>query len=359
MGDCDDLNVDRSAAQSCFSGLEPDVIIEIKNLTVKHVDVCHALLDVDCLCWANMAYLNPDGGAVGLTTAFNESMIIELNESLFMGHRKELARTLPFLFRIAKERSAINCAKSTGYVDGVHATKECDLNTAHNRNAITFIHFRRRGSGFVPSDKTWETHPPFSINRVVKNTKITIEDYRTRRAPPGARTAAKLAPKCESNDAETALVAEFLPINSQLRPISGLIKALGSEFTTKGRVAWRTFNAIQSRLNSYASIKRQAEHINDLIRFATQHFGGVEKLIGQISASIIRDSPNAIRIRWPTVPSAEKAAISTWADTLEVDWGLPHHLIRSATAEEGSREIIQAPPFSLEFLFKIRTISRG
>ena len=219
MGDCDGLDVgDGSAEQFSNVGLEPDVISGVRKLTSKHVEVCQTLLDVDCLSWIDMANDNEFGDIVGFTARFDERMMVDLNDSLFLKIHTDLARALPFLYQIAQERSGQPWAKHQDYENGV--------NTTDNKDAESPKPYQRPGAGVTLSNVTNEHSPYFRINRMVANTNNAISDFRAMRLSPATSTAIKTPPKCNNNGEETSLVAELWGINSQLRPISGLIKAL-------------------------------------------------------------------------------------------------------------------------------------
>ena len=98
------------------------------------------------------------------------------------------------------------------------------------------------------------------------------------------------------------------------------------------------------------------KHISDLIGFTISHFGGVDKLQGQISAVIIRDFLIHIKARGHTVPLAARAAISTWAETLQMDWRYSDNLVKSAMTDQEGRKVAQAPPFKLKFLLLLEEL---
>ena len=341
---------DICAVEGLMSGIEPELVEEILKIANDPGSVFQVLLDTDCLNWSDLYQGDTDVRA--FIASFNERLINETGNSVFDGNNTEVVRALPHLFIKAKQRfeqtlSSVN---------------------AGNGNPVNreFIPFRREifevKTEFGESSEcryvTPNTTKFFTANRDIIDRANPVSDFRSRRLSPALGYLDNESTVSQATDTNADTVAELWAINSQLRPVSKLIQVLESDNLTKERVPWLTFESIHSRLTSIASIRRQMKHISDLIKYTVIHFGSVKKLQGQISAVIIRDFLIHIKTRGHTVPLAARAAISTWAETLQIDWKFNDNLVKSAMIDQESRKVAQAPPFRLEFLVKLEKITQ-
>ena len=342
---------DIPADECLLSGIDPDICDVISKITDKHELVYQVLLDTDCLNWSDLYHGDGKMDVCSFIAAFNEKMLTETNESIFSEQNVEIIKTLPFLFIEAKKRfenlSSVNTESG-------------------NSNVREFIPFQRENPQIkkiikeesltiTPCNETkW-----FTANRETVNLGNAVNDFRYRRLSPGTGLVQGNENTNETTDSESATVAELWAINAQLRPVSKLIQVLEGDNATRHRVAWLTFESIRSRLTTINSIRRQMKHISDLIKFTVTHFGDIEKLQGQLSAVIIRDFLIQIKVRGHTVPLAARSAITTWADTLQLDWRSNDNLVKSAIGDSVGRKVAQAPPFTLEFLILLERITEN
>ena len=341
---------DICADEGMVSGIEPDLIGEIEKITVNPQVIYQVLLDTDCLNWSDLYQGEDDADVCTFIASFNEKLVNETGESVFAECNKEIIKALPFLFIKAKERFEQSLSNSS-----------CDNGNVIERE---FVPFQRENSEvkkecvelYGPRPYSFHNSKLLTANRETNNNNNAVSEFRSRRLSPavGYIGLDRDDPPIEDSGATT--VAELWAINAQLRPVSKLIQALESDNITKGRVAWLTFESIHSRLTTINTIRRQMKHISDLIGYTISHFGGVAKLQGQISAVIIRDFLIHIRARGHTVPLAARAAISTWAETLQMDWRYSDNLVRSAMIDREGRKVAQAPPFKLKFLLLLEEL---
>ena len=70
---------------------------------------------------------------------------------------------------------------------------------------------------------------------------------------------------------------------------------------------------------------------------------GSRSYMEKISAVVVRDFLIHIKARGHTAPLAARAAISTWADPLQMDWKYNDRLVKSAMIDQESRKVAQAP----------------
>ena len=84
--------------------------------------------------------------------------------------------------------------------------------------------------------------------------------------------------------------------------------------------------------------------ITDLILRAIQRMRSINKLPAQLGDAIIREFAHLIRPTRPTAPVDAKAAAPTLANTLQINWGRPHQIVRSPTTDCGRRELTRSGP---------------
>ena len=164
-------------------------------------------------------------------------------------------------------------------------------------------------------------------------------------------------PVRRTGDSKATSIAELREAKSKLKPVSGLIQDLEKDSKTPNRLAALTHDAISSRLTSKTSISRQTKHIDDLARCAKIHLGSVCKVKGEIAAFVIRDCLLQARRRGHSAPIADKAALSTWSDSLKIDWDFADRHIKSAVSDLSSHMMAQGPPYPLGFLTKLETLA--
>ena len=347
MGDDSDIPAD----ECLMSGIDPDIRDVIIKITDKYELVYQVLLDTDCLNWFDLYHGGGTMDVCSFIAAFNEKMLTETNESIFSEENVEIIKTLPFLFTEAKKRfenlSSVNTERGNGNVmEFTPFGREQPQIKKDSRDVSLTM---------TPCNETrW-----FTANRETVNLGNAVNDFRYRRLSPGAGVVQVDENINATADSESATVAELWAINTQLRPVSKLIQALEGDNATRYRVAWLTFGSIRSRLTTINSIRRQMKHISDLIKFTITHFGDIRKLQGQISAVIIRDFLIPIKVRWHTVPPKARSAITTWADTLQIDWRTNDNLVKSAIVDVVGRKAAQAPPFPLGFLILLERLTEN
>ena len=355
----DDIDSDICADELSF-GIDPEMLDFIKKATPSWELVYQILVGADYLNWIDLYNEeNKDTDVCSFIASFNDAMINEMGESIFDKPYQVCLRTLPFLFIEAKKRfetlSSVNA--SSDYVK--------NLNDSVGRKESTlFIPFKRqRDSNTTPYDYGQYTRPMecarskhLTINREPTCFNDAVSDYRTRRLSPGLGPSFKGPPEVVPECAEANTVAELWAINAQLRPISKLIQAIEGDSHIRDRVAWLTFAALNSRLTSINSIRSQMKHISDLIKFTISKYGSISKLEGHVSSVIIRDFLIDTKERGHSVPLAARSAITTWGDTLQMDWRCSDHLVKSAVLDLTSRKVAQAPPFPLNFLVRLEKL---
>ena len=288
-------------------GIDPEILDFIKKSTLSWELVYQVLVGTDYLNWTDLVNEgNKDMDVCSFIAAFNDVMINEMGESIFDKSHQVSLRTLPFLFIEAKKRfetlSSVNA--SSDYVGN-------DLKDTVERNeSPRFIPFKRpQSSDMTPRDHGCYNRPVdcarsrhLTINREPTLPNDAVSDYRTRRLSPGLGPIFKGPPEVVPERAEADTVAELWAINAQLRPISKLIQAIEGDIHIRGRVAWLTFAAINSRLTSINSIRRQMKRISGLIKFTISKYGSISKLEGHVSSVIIRDFLIDTKLRGRSAP---------------------------------------------------------
>ena len=343
-------------ADDMLSGFDPELLSFIKRASPNWELVYQVMVDTDCLNWIDLYNGNTDMDVCSFIASFNETMINEVGESIFDQPYQECMRTLPFLFIEAKKRFET--------LSSVNASKDYVEEEIKPKGVNTFVPFKRTPDYNLMSKEPLEGTRPIecaqsrhlTINREPMSYTNAVADYRNRRLSPGIGPTFKGTLESEPQCPEATTVAELWAINAQLRPVSRSIQAIEADTHICGRVPRLTFAAINSRLTSINSIRRQMKHISGLINFTISKFGSVAKLQGHVSSVIIRDFLIDIKSRGHSVPLAARSAITTWSDTLQMDWRCSDHLVKSAVMDLTCRKVAQAPPFPLKLLVRLEEL---
>ena len=151
------------------------------------------------------------------------------------------------------------------------------------------------------------------------------------------------------------LLAEEFPNTSTL--LHGFYKTN----LNKGRIVALTFEALMRRCKSPASTRGVVRNVKGLITFPLENRDDENPtgftLTGESSVALFHDYIESTADRGRTVPGAVRTSLSTWAESLGIDWPLENPIVCAAAHVDSNEVPKHAPPMKLDTIKKLEELA--